>query len=574
MKLDILVVILAIVLLLVSGAALWQSGVQINALLTVSITCLALAAAVFVSRFAIPSLKANLALGVVSSIVAALIGYGVLKLTGRDALRIVDSALLSAVPGSTAGPAVPATDRAGLGGAKGLYTSPGRPMDNRTFQVITSALRESGLAAYRIASPHFLLDLVGSGEIGFLPLSGISRVYTVTCNEGDQKQLPTPLSDRYGFNNDDTVYSWDNERILLIGDSYVFGFCVHQEQTIAGVLRRSGYAGISAGIGGNAPLTNLGALREYGPALKPKAVVWFHFDRNDVVDMRDRGLRSAFMLRYLDRGFSQGLVHRQPQIDALWKGIFDADPAWHDIVKAYYANIQRWTESGRPTDPKLLQFVREKLSDDSIETLTEDNDLVKIMLGIVRIARADTESWGGKFYFARVRSVLWYRGAWNPTYEDRIVDGVRAMGIPIIDIKDTIQASGNSNWFFPETTSEGHHNWRGYATFAQAVIDAITPRENIIVREATLGGNCKDTKVAPPQVNIVFFGNATQAVNGECMGKKTCAFEIWSAKIGGEPADGCPKDFIAKYTCGRSRDVHEVYAQEPADGKKVELICP
>ena len=574
MKLDIFLRFLAAALLVGAALVLWQSGFQFNAALIVSVVFLALSVAVIMAVFATPRFKTNMAVVVTSSVLALLVGHACLKLLGRDTLRILDSVLLPRLHAIAPSANILGSNAPDADVVKDLYATPARPIDNRTFQAITNALRASGLPTARMVSPHFLLDRVDSGKIGVLPLSGVSRVYTVTCNEGDQKQQPIPLSDRYGFNNDDTVYSWDIERILLLGDSYVFGFCVHQEQTMAGVLRRNGYAGTSAGIGGNAPMINLAALREYGPVLKPKTVVWFHFDRNDIVDMRDREMRSPFMLRYLDRSFSQNLALRQTEIDALWKGIFDADPAWHDIVQAYYANIKNWTDSGRPTDPKLLAYVRAKLDDASIKTLTDDDDLIKIMLGIIRVARADAESWGGAFYFARVRSVLWYRGAWTPTYEDRIVEGVRALGIPILDIKDQLLASGNPTAFFPETHPEGHHNARGYAIFAHAIMDAITPRENIIVREATLGGSCKDAKITPPQVNVVFYGNATRAVNAECIGKKSCTFEIWSAKIGGEPADGCSKDFVARYTCGRERAMREVYVQKPADGMKAELNCP
>ena len=65
---------------------------------------------------------------------------------------------------------------------------------------------------------------------------------------------------------------------MLVGDSFAAGFCVHQEQSVQGVMRRTGLAAYSTGIGGHGPLMALAAIAEYGKPLKPRSVFWLYFD--------------------------------------------------------------------------------------------------------------------------------------------------------------------------------------------------------------------------------------------------------------------------------------------------------
>ena len=52
------------------------------------------------------------------------------------------------------------------------------------------------------------------------------------------KMRPEFFTDRYGFNNSDKI--WDEERIdyVLIGDSFIEGYCQNNENTIAENLRK------------------------------------------------------------------------------------------------------------------------------------------------------------------------------------------------------------------------------------------------------------------------------------------------------------------------------------------------
>ena len=161
----------------------------------------------------------------------------------------------------------------------------------------------------RMANISLLLPAIETGDLPrFLPLSWAADAVLTGCNEGDQRQYPIFRTDRFGFNNEDWVYLWDREKVMLVGDSFAVGECVHPEQTVQGVMRRSGLATYSTGISGHGPLLALAALSEYGPALKPRSVFWLYFDGNDLIDLRDRELASSFLVQYLDDRFSQRLA--------------------------------------------------------------------------------------------------------------------------------------------------------------------------------------------------------------------------------------------------------------------------
>jgi hypothetical protein len=65
---------------------------------------------------------------------------------------------------------------------------------------------------------------------------------------------------------------------------------------------------------------------------------------------------------------------------------------------------------------------------------------------------------------------------------------------------------------------------------------------SIKVVEATYGGNCEG----------VTAGNVTPFVASMCDSKDLCNFRVYYKKMGGDPAEGCEKNFAVTYTCGRS----------------------
>ena len=150
-------------------------------------------------------------------------------------------------------------------------------------------------------------------EMDIFPVGGVSNIVTVFCKEG--KEFSVYKSDRYGFNNPDNI--WDKEEVFwfLVGDSFTQGACVQQDEYFASRIGQlSKQSAISVGMSGNGPLIELASLKEYGLKIKPRVVLWFYFERNDLEDLKNEKTSSIFM-KYLNENFSQNLYSKQIEID-------------------------------------------------------------------------------------------------------------------------------------------------------------------------------------------------------------------------------------------------------------------
>jgi hypothetical protein len=315
---------------------------------------------------------------------------------------------------------------------------------------------------------------------GIMPLGGSSNLPTFSCNEGGF--WPIEKTDRYGFNNDDTIWDRKERRILLIGDSYAAGACVHQKGSVAGHLLQMGYAAASLGVGGNGPLIELASFREYARSFHPEVVVWFYFDfymlNRLAINKLDSGwggeAHSHSLMRYLDPAYSQGLSHRQVEVDALWDRLADK----HDEYASRFG-----------ADPNAEAMRRTKLNDvrrqlgyrplGMNEQISVD-DAMDLFIDILKLAKAETESWGGKLLFAVYSDIQRFR---TDTKSNRgeFLPRVQALGIPVVDIDQTILATGDPLAHFPfrgrptpmNAGGWGHFNEAGYRVFAEAVAKAI-----------------------------------------------------------------------------------------------------
>jgi hypothetical protein len=73
--------------------------------------------------------------------------------------------------------------------------------------------------------------------------------------------------------------------VALIGDSFVEGYRVSDEQTAARVLQaRLGRPVANLGVAGYGPMQELVVLKQDAARLKPAVVVWFFFEGNDLYD--------------------------------------------------------------------------------------------------------------------------------------------------------------------------------------------------------------------------------------------------------------------------------------------------
>src|SRR5262249_23013464 len=122
------------------------------------------------------------------------------------------------------------------------------------------------------------------------------------------------VSDEHGFNNPKGLWDKGPMDIVTLGDSYTQGFCVQPEKHFVTAIRKRYPKTLNLGIEGNGPLLMLAAIKEYAQALRPKLVLWFYYEGNDLTDLQLE--KDSQLLRsYLTPGFRQGLLQRQAEID-------------------------------------------------------------------------------------------------------------------------------------------------------------------------------------------------------------------------------------------------------------------
>jgi hypothetical protein len=147
-------------------------------------------------------------------------------------------------------------------------------------------------------------------DSSLIPLAGHRYKSTLLCRE-DSGDV-TYLADRFGFNNPDEV--WDKPKIdlVLVGDSYVQGWCVKPAMHFVSKLREQQLAILNLGLLGSGPLSQLGALLEYADDKKPGAVLWFYV-LNDLFQDLSAEINSP--LRIYLTGETQSLKTKTAQID-------------------------------------------------------------------------------------------------------------------------------------------------------------------------------------------------------------------------------------------------------------------
>jgi len=177
----------------------------------------------------------------------------------------------------------------------------------RDMAPIYRELRQRGIDAYPYVHPfqHLSLPLSLNGRP--LSLTGaVASKLTVHCRESGPFRIY--MSDRYGFSNPDSVWDLPVD-IMFVGDSYTHGACVSSQFHFTGIIREKYPRLVNLGGSGAGPLNYLASLREFGPFLKPKLVVWTHVEGNDSGSWRGyppellAEMTSKVLIQYLEHGF-------------------------------------------------------------------------------------------------------------------------------------------------------------------------------------------------------------------------------------------------------------------------------
>lgn len=341
-----------------------------------------------------------------------------------------------------------------------LLLSFGPHVDTGTNLEVVSELRSRGIDAVPAPFPSALMDLQRDGNLNsVLPLGGIAKKLTVLCNETGE--WITYKSDEHGFNNPEGVWQSRDISIAAVGDSFVFGKCVPSDKNVVALIWRNYPATLNLGMNGAGPLKALAAVKEYLPHFKPKVTLWFYFELNDLADLAQE-TRSGLLKRYLKGNFNQGLITRQTEIDQVLSHYADRKIAEANNRGAYLKDTLNIIK---------LSTVRTKAGLVSGTSKAESDELhIKLFREVLQDARDFVDTWNGMLYFVYLPAWQRYIGRRATSVDrDAILDLVRGLNIPVIDIHQAFQAHGDPLRLFP-FRQQGHYNEEGHRLVAETVL--------------------------------------------------------------------------------------------------------
>ena len=356
--------------------------------------------------------------------------------------------------------------------------------DTRTRLEFITDLRNRGAQAVLTAAPDWFFVSDGAGgvksslSVGGLelqPLGGIARVLTVQCNESGP--WVAFQSDEHGFRNPAGLWQSGPLDIAAVGDSYTQGECVPPGKEFVGLIRERYPRTLSLGIRGSGPLLELAQIKEYLPALKPKIVLWFYYEGNDLANLNIEK-RSKLLRRYLEDGFTQNLVDRQADIDRV---LSEHATAAETAELARLASERQKSNFPDPIQTLKLTALRTRLSllrDDVVEP--PDYDLLRDVLSQ---ANTTVHSWGGTLYVVYLPSWSSIATPPHPTevaipsepdveWRPQVLAIVNDLHLPLIDLYPAFRAERDPLAFFP-FRRWSHYNEEGHRFVANVLEDAL-----------------------------------------------------------------------------------------------------
>lgn len=364
--------------------------------------------------------------------------------------------------------------------------------DTRSRYEVVSALLDDGVHAVPMTPPSSLIeknDLTFAGG-KLVPLSGTSNSTTVYCNEnGYTTQYE---SDRYGFNNPDTVWESQPLDIILIGDSFAQGACVRPEDDLAGNFRQSGLSILNLGMGGHGPLLELATLVEYANLTESKTLIWLYCECNDLyfLQLEDNYL---YLASYMEEGFTVNLHEKQPILDSAWaRQIEKASIEFNDNVEPeselsdYFtlSNIQLLFETMSAAKSAKLKrhevwvknMDKSKLVEDLMTHLYYDSRAsLPLFEQVISRAKNEVEKSGKDFYFVYLPSYDRYHYSLE-TLQSEVLEIVGRQGIEIINFAEYMDSLDDPLSLFP-SRNRGHFSPEGYRQLANYIEKNISFKE-------------------------------------------------------------------------------------------------
>lgn len=354
--------------------------------------------------------------------------------------------------------------------------------DTRSRLQVIHDMRARGIVAYPDIFPRVLFEPASRETIKsillrnheeFLPVAGMSMTTTVFCNESGEYVVYE--SDEHGFHNPRGMWKKQSADIVTLGDSYTHGVCVPTDKGFVATIRSQRPHTINLGVNGHGPLTSLATLKEYGESLKPKLVLWFYYEGNDLRDLDGWEKNSPLLKRYVESSFSQHLIEHQIEIDQLLKAYIDREMAKAEtpvsvekIIKLQHLRrALRVFRDRRSTEQGLQAELVEYLRESGAPAAAEDLQLFERVLAE---ARDTVSSWGGRLVFVYLPTWERYRIPELASQDrDHVLSIARRLNLHVVDIHTSFSAHPDPLSLFP-FRRYAHYNELGHKLVGDEVL--------------------------------------------------------------------------------------------------------
>ncbi len=354
--------------------------------------------------------------------------------------------------------------------------------DTRSRLEVILDMRAHGIHAYPDVFPMVLFapsssesirSVLVSKQAEFLPVAGMAMTTTVFCNESGEYVVYE--SDEHGFHNPHGMWEHKPVELLALGDSYTHGVCVPSDKGFVAVIRAQHPSTMNLGVNSHGPLTSLATLKEYGPILKPKLVLWFYYEGNDLRDLDGWEKNSPLLMKYLSSSFLQHLFERQPEIDRSLRDYLDAAMAKatapvsvENILKLQHLRqaVQSFYER-RPTEQGLPAELLEYLRHSGAPAASED---LLLFERILAEAQTTAESWNGRVVFIYLPTWERYRIPELASKDrDQVLGIARRLNLHVVDMHTVFTAHPDPLSLFP-FRRYAHYNEAGHRLVGEEVL--------------------------------------------------------------------------------------------------------
>lgn len=310
------------------------------------------------------------------------------------------------------------------------------------------------------------------------PLASISGVTSVMCAE---TSYVVYRSDEHGFTNPPGQWRMAQADLALVGDSYVMGWCVPPAESFAAAIRARHPATIVLGHGASGPLTQLAQIREFLSPMRPRHVVWFYYEENDLPDLTAENSH-PILARYLEPGFTQGLADRQGEVDQRLRTLAGERERAAEQRAAAEAALAPPSGAIRGAWSVLtLAHLRARIAGMRRPPVLErpccDLALLRLVVGAVQ---ATVLGWGGDLIMVYLPSERRLAGRPLRPGElagDSVVAIVDSFGVPVLDLRSKLGRVGSSRDLY--AYEEAHFSARGHQAVATLVLDFLAGRDSV-----------------------------------------------------------------------------------------------